>query len=100
MDSKQSTLTPVLIGTDTKPYISVKKLRECLRSNDIRNVALTGPYGSGKSSVIKTLISEEAENYHFLEISLATLDAIKKEGNNQKKLSKKIEIGILQQLVS
>lgn len=109
MDCKQSTLTPVLISTNSKPYISVKKLRECLCSDDIRNVALTGPFGSGKSSVIKTLMNEEAENYHFLEISLATLDTIKYEdskseksegaGNSQEELSKKIEIGILQQLV-
>lgn len=39
---------------------------------------MTGPFGSGKSSVIKTLIEKEKNNkdLKFLTLSLATLDAI------------------------
>src|SRR5919199_3859948 len=39
----------------------------------IHNVALTGPYGSGKSSVIRTFERDYKKcGYHFLNISLAT----------------------------
>ena len=41
--------------------------------NGIRNIAITGPYGSGKSSVIKTFQKKYANNdFEFLNISLAT----------------------------
>ena len=137
MKNRNHSLIPVFIDPKTKQHIPVDKLRECLQNEEIYNVALTGPFGSGKSSVIKTLVKEEKDNYKFLEISLATLDAkgkgvIKegkeekekvddnqsKNGDNQSKvpntdkktpkegtdakdvlLSKKIEMGILQQLV-
>lgn len=40
---------------------------------DIKNIALTGPYGSGKSSILKTFIeSNKDESLHFMQISLAT----------------------------
>lgn len=94
-------LTPTHIEKGEKSYLPVDRLRESLTDNSIHNIALTGPFGSGKSSVIRTLVDEEKENYHFLEISLATLD-MKEDKNNKSEeeiLSKKIEISILQQLV-
>ena len=104
MIKNQESLTPVFIKKGTKPYLSVKKLRECLQDKEIYNVALTGPFGSGKSSVIKTLLQEDAKAHHYLEISLATLDIKKKGGKPRKhdeeeELNKKIEYSILQQLV-
>ncbi len=44
------------------------------KEKDIKNIALTGTYGSGKSSIIKTLEDRNRENkdLHFLKISLAT----------------------------
>src|SRR5688500_3792353 len=40
---------------------------------DIKNIALTGPYGSGKSSILKTYVETSPGNeFNFLNISLAT----------------------------
>ncbi len=40
----------------------------------IKNIAIAGPYGSGKSSVIQTFQKRHSHNndFHFLNISLAT----------------------------
>src|SRR5690554_3646768 len=39
---------------------------------DIRNIALTGSYGSGKSSILKTFEDRKIKDLEFLKISLAT----------------------------
>ena len=45
------------------------------KKEHIRNIALTGPFGSGKSSVLITLMEDFANEHKFLPISLATLQA-------------------------
>ncbi|EFI71235.1 MULTISPECIES: YobI family P-loop NTPase [Segatella] len=111
-------LLPVKLNKDDAPYQTVEELAEVLRhaidNGDIRNVALTGPYGSGKSSIILTLKDEygESEGFHYLPISLATLQADEEEGDNDndnkkdkqdekwtETLNRKIEYSILQQLI-
>lgn len=82
-------------------------------SDKIKNIAISGPYGSGKSSVIKTFIKKHnSTKYKFLNISLATFKDVKQEeqkdtadqGNNStdKTVSndtlRLIELSILQQL--
>ena len=52
MKNRNHSLIPVFIDPKTKQHIPVDKLRECLQNEEIYNVALTGPFGSGKSSVI------------------------------------------------
>lgn len=39
---------------------------------DIKNIAFTGPYGSGKSSILKTFWKKHEKDWKFLNISLAT----------------------------
>jgi len=69
--------------------------------SDIKNIALTGPYGSGKSSILKTYISTyKGTDLHFLPISLATF---KEEepitlDPNKDDLLRQIELSILQQI--
>ena len=60
-------LLPALIDKSDKAYVAVDELGRVLkgtlgRDSDevstgrrIKNVAITGPYGSGKSSIIQTL---------------------------------------------
>ncbi|MDB2705287.1 hypothetical protein N9Y67_01970 [Pseudomonadota bacterium] len=47
-------------------------LNFAMANNQVRNIALTGPYGSGKSSVLRTF--DNNSDYKFLNISLASFD--------------------------
>lgn len=109
-------LLPMKLNKDDASYQTVKELAEVLdhaiKNKDIRNIALTGPFGSGKSSIIQTLMKEHDE-FHYLPISLATLqaDEEEKEENDKKKdveddkekwtesLNRKVEYSILQQII-
>ena len=103
-DNTQESLQPQRIPKEEKAYQGVLDIEERLRKEDATNIALTGPYGSGKSSILITL-KEDFPDYHYLNISLATLkpsDAI--VGNKDDELSKQnidrlIEYSILQQLI-
>ena len=109
----QESLQPKRISPGEKAYQSVRDIEERLQKGDATNIALTGPYGSGKSSILITL-KEDHPEHHYLNISLATLkpsDAIAKErkGNGAGKkgeeelsklnLDRLIEYSILQQLI-
>lgn len=109
------TLLPKKLDETDDSYKSVQELNEVLSSAEkhkIRNVALTGPFGSGKSSVLVTLQEDFSKGRNYLPISLATLQA-NEEGDNISKsenktsdeekkienLNRKIEYSILQQLI-
>lgn len=111
------TLLPRKLEKTDASYKSVIELNEALSSAKkecIRNIALTGPFGSGKSSVLITLREDFAKDYKFLPISLATLQANEEDDiicnsdgeSNEKErekrienLNRKIEYSILQQLI-
>ena len=106
--NSQSVLTPTAIKSEDKSYKTVKDIAVRLHKMDAKNIAVTGPYGSGKSSVILTL-RKDYPQYKYLHLSLATLKAYqpKKEESDQdndkekenEKLNRIIEYSILQQLI-
>lgn len=68
----------------------VKAINDALENNKVKNIAISGSYGSGKSSFIKTFEKNNPQ-YRFLDISLATF------GDKQTDLSL-IEKSILEQM--
>lgn len=70
-----SSLAPkILTGEDKEkiqPYLD--KLKDTILAKGINNIALTGGYGSGKSTIIKTFQHYNPE-YEYLNISLASFN--------------------------
>ena len=104
-DDKQVSLTPALLNRDSesdkKQYRSVLNLARKIEEKDILNIAITGPYGSGKSSILRTL-KKDFPKYKYLSISLATLKSPldnKKEEIDIDSMNNRIEYSILQQLI-
>lgn len=107
----QGSLQPQSIKKTENAYKSVLDIEERLRKGDATNIALTGPYGSGKSSILKSL-EEDYPEYQYLNISLATLQSLKEDINEdasdtppeddeitKQNLDRLIEYSILQQLI-
>lgn len=57
--------------------IYTRALNEAMKNANIQNIALTGPYGSGKTSIIRTF--EKSSKFKTLNISLATFADPKSE---------------------
>ncbi|MES2240648.1 MAG: hypothetical protein V4497_10375 [Bacteroidota bacterium] len=103
-----SSLSPIDNGDENGHYS--KALLWALKnrkSEDIKNIALTGPYGSGKSSILKTFQKTHKGNgLKFLNISLATFKEEKPEFDENNKeikvdktdLLRLIETSILEQI--
>ena len=90
---------------NVKDEVSFKAIDYALSEKKIHNVALTGNYGSGKSSVLASYIKQQKDKHRFLNVSLATFAVEKKDEktlSSQKKLPKTtihaIEKSILQQI--
>ncbi|MBS1445229.1 MAG: hypothetical protein HP000_02830 [Odoribacter sp.] len=98
-----------LIPAEEDDGVYSQLLWEAVCDKDVQNIAITGPYGSGKSSVIKAFQKEHPE-YKYLNLSLANFQEQagqeqKPEGTsacNDKKLSPEenqlVELSILQQM--
>lgn len=54
-----------------------KQMKWALENPNVRNIAITGPYGSGKSSILKTFQKAHRE-YKFLNLSLASFSITEK----------------------
>jgi len=88
---KIDSLTPKILSSREDHHTAL--LNEVIQNKDIFNIALTGPYGSGKTSIIKTF-EQNFGNLKFLNISLATFDGkvIKDDKTS------KLEYNILKQI--
>lgn len=80
-----------------RPYLD--KLKETIDAKEVNNIALTGSYGSGKSTIIKTFKDLHPE-YNYLNISLAAFNQKKGTPTKAKKeeLERMLEVSILQQI--
>lgn len=88
-------LAPILIEKE-KARIYLDAINQALENDNIKNIGVTGNYGSGKSSLIETF-KKEYPNYKYLNISLATFKET--EGENEKEeLERLLELSILQQI--
>lgn len=86
-DISQNVLLPKLLDKNDAAYKSVEELNKvitlAMKEKRVRNIALTGPYGSGKSSILQTFRRDHEEEkdengnnkYKILNISLATLQS-------------------------
>jgi len=77
-----------VIEKNNPAYQPVIDIAGMLNEKSVKNIALTGPYGSGKSSVLLAL-TKDFPQHHYLHISLATLDGSKE--NEKKEEEKKRE---------
>lgn len=78
--------------TDISPYAGA--LDEALRHDDVLNVAVTGRYGAGKSSFLKTYFKEK----HPIWISLAAFIAESRKPGELEAFERKLQYSVLQQM--
>ena len=66
MDENRTLLSPMILSPSSKDkneryrYSAVRELRNAIDSDRCNNIAITGVYGSGKSSVIQTYLAERS----------------------------------------
>ncbi len=64
-----------------KDSIYIQAFAECIGDPAVSNIALTGPYGAGKSSILKRFLQDKPDTVNPLVISLASFE--KDEDKNQ-----------------
>lgn len=77
-----------------QPYLV--NIKKAINTKGINNIAITGSYGSGKSTVLKTFQHYNPE-FEYLNISLASFKDNKVD-SGQNDFERKLEISILQQI--
>lgn len=96
----QKTLTPITLQEGMVGYETVQDIEDKLNDPEVFNIAITGPYGSGKSTVLKSLKTRYADKHHFLTISLASLTGDNDEDKDlNPEEQQKVEYSLLQQLI-
>jgi uncharacterized protein YfkK (UPF0435 family) len=95
-------LSPRII-TDGSINSYLISLNEAVGNKNITNIALAGSFGSGKSSIIKTFVSEKKGILKVLEISLASFtkpnELPNESDNGFSTYQKLLELSILQQII-
>lgn len=80
-------LTPHADINNHSDYIDA--IKWAVDNENVNNLALTGPYGSGKSSILKSFKAKYGKTYPCLDVSLATFD--EEEKSNLKERQKEIQ---------
>ncbi|KTF10401.1 MULTISPECIES: YobI family P-loop NTPase [Pseudoalteromonas] len=90
-------LTPNDEAEDCDVYFEA--IEKALQNSKVKNIALTGPYGSGKSSIIKSF-EKKYSAHKFLNISLASFKEDKESLSPEMQLQQDrlIERSIIQQI--
>lgn len=95
-------LSPKLLTEKDHSYESVKELKDAASLDECRNIAVTGIYGAGKSSVINTFASEykkENPEKRILRVSLSTFDLNTEEYKSPEAYENDIEYKLVQQII-
>ncbi|MBK8585549.1 MAG: ATP-binding protein [Bacteroidetes bacterium] len=92
-----NTLAPKILTSEedlkrVRPYLD--SLKQAIETNGINNIAVTGSYGSGKSTILKTFQNQNEKKSKFLNISLASFS----DNIDDTEIERKIEVSILQQM--
>ncbi|WP_064663044.1 hypothetical protein [Pseudoalteromonas sp. MQS005] len=92
-------LTPTDSAEDCDTYFEA--IDQGMKNPNVKNIALTGPYGSGKSSIIKSYEKQSLGIYRLLNISLASFkDEARELSKAQKEdQDRSIERSIIQQML-
>ena len=88
-------LTPIDKADEDKNYSEA--LKWALKKPSVKNIAITGPYGSGKSSVLRTFEKEHKE-YTYLNISLGAFKDDLPQTETDASQNAFIEKSVLQQI--
>jgi len=88
-------LTPVIMK-DARVEEYFTALDYAFSESQVRNIAVTGPYGAGKSTVILSYLDKRKEN-DFISVSLADFSISGKDQEPPK--NAEIELSILQQIL-
>ncbi len=77
-----------------KPYLD--SLQGAIQADGINNIAITGSYGSGKSTILRTFQHQnQSKEYQYLNLSLASF---KDNKNDKEGFERRLEISLLQQM--
>ncbi|WP_417354445.1 hypothetical protein [Flavobacterium sp.] len=93
-DIKLQVLSPLDKQTDERIKKYLKHIKDAFDNDEVINLALTGVYGSGKSTIIKSFKALHP-TIKFLDISLASF----KETGEYEQFKDQIQLNILQQII-
>lgn len=93
-------LTPVILDEEHKELQSYKNyekaLDEAFSCNEISNIALTGPYGAGKSTIMQTYEADHKKNYIHISLAKFGEEIDPAKGNFTQR---ELEIKIINQII-